>query len=155
MPRHLAKTGTAAHAPVAHAHSGVDAAPAQPCRARLEAVLPDGHLRVRTAAGADWACDWLDTCSAPNPPLAAGDTLLVMPPGADGSAALVLGRIGLYRPDALPPTLVLGATGQVSLRCGESSVDLRADGKVMIRGDDVLVRAKGTQRIRAGTVAIN
>jgi len=25
----------------------------------------------------------------------------------------------------------------------------------MIRGDDVLVRAKGTKRIRAGTVSIN
>jgi hypothetical protein len=37
----------------------------------------------------------------------------------------------------------------------ESTVDLRADGKVMVRGEDVLLRAKGTQRIRAGTVAIN
>ena len=33
--------------------------------------------------------------------------------------------------------------------------DLRADGKVRSRGDDVLVRAKGTQRIRAGSVSIN
>ena len=41
------------------------------------------------------------------------------------------------------------------LRCGEASLDLRADGKVLLRGDDVLVRAKGTQRIRAGTVSIN
>jgi len=153
MPRNLAKTGTAANAPAVHAEPG--GAPTTPSRARLEAVLPDGHLRVRTPDGAEWACEWLDTGSAPNPPLGAGDILLVMPPGDDGSAALVLGRIGLYRPGALPPTLVLGATDSVSLRCGESSVDLRADGKVMIRGDDVLVRAKGTQRIRAGTVAIN
>ncbi len=155
MPRHLAKTGTAANASVLQPEPAAPAAPAQPCRARLEAVLPDGHLRVSTPAGAGWRCEWLDTGTPPNPPLAAGDTLLVMPPGADGTPALVLGRVGLYRPEALPPTLVLGATETVSLRCGESSVDLRADGKVMIRGEDVLVRAKGTQRIRAGTVAIN
>ena len=155
MPRHLAKTGTAANAPAMQAAPDHLATPAQPRRARLESVLPDGHLRVTTPAGDDWACEWLDTGSPPNPPLAAGDTLLVMPPGMDGTPALVLGRVGLYRPEALPPKLVLGATETVSLRCGESSVDLRADGKVMIRGEDVLVRAKGTQRIRAGTVAIN
>jgi hypothetical protein len=158
MPR-LSAAVRAANAPEASVPpppaDHVPAAPASPCRARLETVLPDGHLRVFTPAGDDWTCEWLDTGSVPNPPLAAGDTMLVMPPTADGSAALVLGRIGLYRPDVLPPTLVLGATDSVSLRCGESSVDLRADGKVMIRGDDVLVRAKGTQRIRAGTVAIN
>jgi hypothetical protein len=155
MPRHLAKPGTAANVPAMQAAPDHLATPAQPRRARLESVLPDGHLRVTTPAGDDWACEWLDTGSPPNPPLAAGDTLLVMPPGMDGTPALVLGRVGLYRPGALPPTLVLGATETVSLRCGEASVDLRADGKVMIRGDDVLVRAKGTQRIRAGTVAIN
>jgi hypothetical protein len=43
----------------------------------------------------------------------------------------------------------------LSLKCGDASIDLRADGKVMIRGEDVLVRAKGTKRIRAGTVSIN
>lgn len=155
MPRHLTKTGTAANASAMQAQAVVPAAPAQPCRARLESVLPDGHLLVSTPAGTGWRCEWLDTGSPPNPPLATGDTLLVMPPGADGMSALVLGRVGLYRPGALPPTLVLGASETVSLRCGEASVDLRADGKVMIRGDDVLVRAKGTQRIRAGTVSIN
>lgn len=132
-----------------------DTLTSHPCRAQLVAVLPDGHLRVSTPAGIEWRCQWLDTGSTPNPPLSAGDTLLVMPPDADGSPALAMGRIGTYQPQALPPTLVLGATESVSLRCGAASIDLRADGKLMVRGDDVLVRAKGTQRIRAGTVAIN
>ena len=51
--------------------------------------------------------------------------------------------------------LSIESVGQLTLVCGQASIDLRADGKVMIRGEDVLVRAKGTQRIRAGTVSIN
>jgi hypothetical protein len=50
---------------------------------------------------------------------------------------------------------VLQAAHTLSLQCGLSSIDLRADGKVVIKGDDVLVRAKGTKRIRAGSVSIN
>ena len=51
--------------------------------------------------------------------------------------------------------MALQASESLSLTCGQASIELRADGKVLIRGDDVLLRAKGTQRIRAGTVSIN
>ena len=75
----------------------------------------------------------------------------------DAERPVVLGRIGaLPAPgEAVVQNLVIAASETLTLRCGESSVDLRADGKLMVRGDDVLVRAKGTQRIRAGSVAIN
>ena len=49
----------------------------------------------------------------------------------------------------------IDATNSLSLKCGEASIELRADGKVLIKGEDVTVRAKGTKRIRAGTVSIN
>jgi hypothetical protein len=51
--------------------------------------------------------------------------------------------------------MTLTATETLTLKCGEASVNLRADGQVMVKGEDVLLRAKGTQRIRAGNVAIN
>jgi hypothetical protein len=50
---------------------------------------------------------------------------------------------------------VLEATEALTLRCGEASIELRADGSAIVKGEDVLLRAKGTQRIRAGNVAIN
>jgi hypothetical protein len=130
--------------------------PAGPQAARLVRIDAGGVLVAALADGRELACDWLTTSAGPAPELAAGDTLLLLPlPGAE--RPVVLGRIGrLPLPgEALVQHMVLAASGTLTLRCGESSVDLRADGKLMIRGDDVLVRAKGTQRIRAGTVAIN
>jgi len=83
---------------------------------------------------------------------------LIVLRAADGQLGVVLGRIGPYAPaQAAAPAqhVTIEATQTLTLKCGEASVDLRADGKLMIRGEDVLVRARGTQRIKAGTVSIN
>ena len=86
--------------------------------------------------------------------LAVGDSVLVTLLAGE-SGGVILGRIGSYVPPSALPRVTIDASESLSLRCGEASIDLRADGKVTIRGEDVLVRAKGTQRIRAGTVSIN
>lgn len=125
-----------------------------PLRASLVSIGSDGALRVRFPNGVECLCDCLETALASQQGLAAGDRLLVMPASADGPA-IVLGRIGKYRQDCPAAKLTLETTESLTLKCGDASIDLRADGKVMIRGDDVLVRAKGTNRIRAGTVSIN
>lgn len=130
----------------------ITSATGTPCRGRLGALLPGGQLRVIGADGGDCVCDWLDTGHDLSPSLAIGDPLLFIPADANGPG-VVLGRIGSYQ--AQPTHRVIQADESLTLRCGESSIDLRADGKVMIKGDDVLVRARGTQRIRAGSVSIN
>jgi hypothetical protein len=126
-------------------------------RAELLAVRDDGRLHLRLTDGREQECDWLETGAAVNPPLAAGDTLLVLPQrGRD--AGVVLGRIGRYRtPVAAQPQarVTIEATDALSLKCGDASIELRADGKLTVKGEDVLVRARGTQRIKAGTVNIN
>lgn len=127
---------------------------AAPVRATMLALDHEGLIQVRLPDGRECGCEWLETGVGLSSPLVAGDTLLVLPPSIAG-AAVVLGRVGRYDPARASATAVLETTESLSLKCGEASIDLRADGKVMIRGDDVLVRAKGTQRIRAGTVAIN
>ncbi len=107
-------------------------------------IVSDGDDRHRD-------CDWLAGPGTVGVPLVIDDAVLVQPmPG--GQRAIVLGRIGPYTP---APRVTIEAAETLTLKCGDSSVDLRADGKLMIRGEDVLVRAKGTQRIRAGTVSIN
>jgi uncharacterized protein DUF6484 len=51
--------------------------------------------------------------------------------------------------------LVLEAGKQLTLVCGKSSITLRSDGRVIIKGAEILSRASGTNKIRGSSVAIN
>jgi hypothetical protein len=51
--------------------------------------------------------------------------------------------------------VVLEGKEEVVLRCGEASITLRRDGKVMVRGAYVETQAKGVNRIKGGAVKIN
>jgi hypothetical protein len=52
-------------------------------------------------------------------------------------------------------SVVLEARKQIVLRCGKASITLSPDGKVCIRGTDLLSRSSGGQRIQGASVAIN
>jgi hypothetical protein len=110
-------------------------------------------LTVQCGADLAVSCEVLQTGAQVH--FKTGDRVLVILPRAPGERGVVLGRLARYDPDTIGRHVDLNASESMTLRCGESSIDLRADGKVMIRGDDVLVRAKGTKRIRAGAVSIN
>jgi hypothetical protein len=49
----------------------------------------------------------------------------------------------------------LRAARQVVLRCGSASITLRRDGKIVLRGTDILSRSTGLNRIKGGAVQIN
>lgn len=51
--------------------------------------------------------------------------------------------------------MVLEAKEQIVLRCGRSSVTLRRDGKIVIKGTELVSRASRSNRIKGGSVAIN
>lgn len=51
--------------------------------------------------------------------------------------------------------VVIEGHESVLIKCGDSAIELRADGKVVIRGKEVVSRASGTNRIRGGAVKIN
>jgi hypothetical protein len=51
--------------------------------------------------------------------------------------------------------IVVEAGDTLTLKCGEASIQITRDGKIVIRGEHILSRAKGTQRIKGGSVAIN
>ncbi len=121
-------------------------------RGTLVDILSDGRLCVNLDGGAEVLCDWLENGAAG---LSIGDCVLVIADDSRPGVGVVLGRIGRYKTPTEPMALTLTAVESLTLQCGESSLTLRASGKVMLKGDDVLVRAKGTQRIRAGTVSIN
>jgi hypothetical protein len=50
---------------------------------------------------------------------------------------------------------ILEAKDEVLLRCGESSLSMRKDGKIVLKGRTITSRASRTNKIRGGSVAIN
>jgi hypothetical protein len=51
--------------------------------------------------------------------------------------------------------IVLEAKSELSLTCGEGAFEARPDGKVSVKGRDVVSRATRTNRVRGATVMIN
>jgi Domain of unknown function (DUF6484) len=51
--------------------------------------------------------------------------------------------------------VVLEGQDEVVLQCGEASITLRRNGRVVIRGTYVETRSKGVNRIKGGSVQIN
>ena len=51
--------------------------------------------------------------------------------------------------------IVLEAKSELVLRCGESSITLRADGRIVIKGGEIVSRASRSNRVRGATVSIN
>lgn len=90
--------------------------------------------------------------------LVPGDEVLVLL--AREGQAIVLGRVGpSAESDAsnaqLPDEIVLEARRGMTLRVGEGSITLRADGKILIKGKDLVSHARRMNRIRGGSVSLN
>jgi hypothetical protein len=90
-------------------------------------------------------------------------TLLV---ASDGRPPIITGVVQRLACDPLSraaPTvvtldgesLVFEAQREIVLRCGKSSLTLTRDGKVVLRGTDLLEASSGSHRIRGATVEIN
>jgi hypothetical protein len=91
--------------------------------------------------------------------LAPGDEVFVWLPNDTTTNGIVLGRIGASRaaegPEEPPAELVLEARSSLTLRVGDGSIEIRADGKVLIKGSDLVSHATRVNRIKGGAVAIN
>lgn len=95
--------------------------------------------------------------------------------GSDRSAPLILGPVNdrivpsanctlsrTVTPAEAPKEVVidgrkiaLNADSELLLRCGNASILLRRDGKLVIKGTEVVSRASGANKIRGGLVNIN
>ena len=51
--------------------------------------------------------------------------------------------------------VIIDGEQEVTLRCGDASITLRRDGKLVLRGAYIETTAKGLNRIRGGSVKIN
>ena len=51
--------------------------------------------------------------------------------------------------------IVFEAEQEVLFRCGKSSIVMRQDGKVVVRGTDVLSRSSGSNRVKGASIKFN
>lgn len=135
-----------------------------PCPCVGALVIHEGELRV-DYPGNRWG------------PLAARTTVTIEP-GEARPVLLVFENGQLDRPivvgllDPLPPLapeprqdpldlridarrLEIEGHDEVVLRCGQASITLRRNGRVLLRGTYVETRAEGVNRIKGGSVQIN
>lgn len=86
--------------------------------------------------------------------LGVGSEVVVAFDAGDRMRPVIMGL--LTAPDAPPAShVVIEATEELELRCGDSTVRLTSQGKVVTRGEYVISRARRTNRIEGGSVQIN
>jgi Domain of unknown function (DUF6484) len=95
-------------------------------------------------------------------PWAVGQSVLVLLERGDPAWPIVVGRVGDTLPqpatamvDVQAQAVSLQGQEELTLRCGEASLVLRADGEVVLKGTRVLSRALESNKIRGATVLIN
>jgi hypothetical protein len=124
---------------------------------RVAVLLEDGTVAV-LVEGTDerLVCDMLYAGDTP-PVLGVGDQVLIWRGTAE--RGVLVGRVGpTNRPGPekdTPDTLALEAKSNLILKCGDGSITIRADGKIMIKGKNLVSLALETNRIKGGSVSIN
>lgn len=149
-------------------------------RAAVVAVHEDGSISVAGVGGQSMRCDVLLTPAGARLAPVPGESVLVWHPSHPGERGVVLGRIAaalppLPDPDEVahpplastlpaggaqdgaevPDAIVLEARHSLTLRVGDGSITLRADGKILIKGRDLVSSAQRLNRIKGGAVSIN
>ena len=159
-------------------HSALDAAGSAVTQASVLAVLDDGRVEIELADDAmpHLICEMLQTQDGPPLALKRHDRVLIWRSSTTPSHAIILGRLGSSEPrkarKASPPRaipepenvprevgtpdeLVLEAKHSMTLRVGEGSITIREDGKILIKGKDLVSHAQRMNRIKGGAVSIN
>jgi hypothetical protein len=88
--------------------------------------------------------------------LSDGDAVVVWHSGRPDELGVVLGRVDRNSgPRQQPDELVIEAKQSLTLKVGDGSITIREDGRILIKGKDLVSHAKRTNRIRGGSVQIN
>lgn len=122
-------------------------------RVRIIGIGPDGRAMVEIIDGRSKDTHFARSL-VPVGKAAVGREAAVVP--LDGEP-LILGLIQPLIPEveADGERLVLEARREVVLRCGAASISMTADGRVTIRGTQVLSRSDGPNRIQGASVQLN
>jgi hypothetical protein len=73
---------------------------------------------------------------------------------SDGGASLIAVFPGNEHESILPRTVRISATEGIHIECGTAAVRLENDGKVQMRGKNVITRGSRTNRVQGGSVRL-
>jgi hypothetical protein len=108
-------------------------------------------------------CDVIEAAYLPVQ-LEPGDTVLALLPETEDGRGVIFGRIVPAQVPSSPMApsdaeisdeLVIEAKKNLTLKCGEGSITIREDGKILIKGKDLVSHAQRMNRIKGGSVSIN
>ena len=126
------------------------------CDVTAESVL----VNCRIDEGVDVACRMLQPVEKTDLRVKEGDAVLIAVDPTK-TRGVVLGRIeepgiSAAEPDVeIPDELVIKAGRSLTLEVGDGSITIREDGRILIKGKDLVSHAKRRNRIRGGSVEIN
>jgi hypothetical protein len=126
----------------------------------IKAARDGGSVVVLLPDARQMECVVLSTGNGARLGLAEGDRVLVNWE-EEGGLGVVLGRIDwptIESGSSAEPKvedILLEAGKSITLRVGDGSITIRADGKILIKGKDLVSHAQRTNRIKGGSVAIN
>lgn len=126
---------------------------------RVVSVAAGGGVLAFVDGEAPFECGILDSCASGG--LRGGDEVLVWRDGRPGGRAVVMGRVrggevvAAEHSASDTDEIVIEARKSLTLRVGDGSITIREDGRILIQGKDLVSHAKGMNRIRGGSVAIN
>jgi len=138
-------------------------------RGRLVEITDDGEILVEShPERVSISCDFLRTSSAPLPSLRPGTYVLYAVDEVErhGYVFGVIQRVSMRENDTTDhmacsqdlynhAQVKINADEKIELKCGASSLTMDRDGKVVIRGETITSRSRGTNKIKGGSVQIN
>ena len=121
-------------------------------RAEITGIGPDGRAQVRVPSLAE-----VPLSARSLVPVTAGAVGREVAVTMMGDEPLILGLIQPPAPEveADGERRVIEAGRELTLRCGKASITMTADGRVTIRGTQVLSRAEGPNRVQGASVQLN
>lgn len=94
----------------------------------------------------------LDTCHI-------GRDAAVMFEGGDSRKPIIIGLMHISKQNVETveddKTTVISSEDEILIRCGEASIHLKKDGKIIIKGKDILSRARRNHDIKGGMINLN
>lgn len=120
--------------------------------ARIAEIGPDGRAKILIPSLGDLAL-----VAQSLVPIAAASVGQLAAVTMMDDQPLILGLLQPPVPqvDADGATQLIEATRELTLRCGAASITMTADGRVTIRGTQLLSRSEGANRVQGATVQLN